>query len=132
LPLQIYERVFTSERFKKLADKGARPQRLLWASTGSKDPAFTDVKYVEALIGPNTVNTVPMDTLLAFLDHGVAAPTLQKGLPHATQVLEDLKTAGINLDTITQRLEKEGIDKFNQPYDQLLNAIENQQKKVKV
>ncbi len=128
---EIYQRVFTSDRFKKLEDKGAMPQRLLWASTGSKDPAFSDVKYVEALIGPDTVDTIPMETLEAFRDHGVAANTLGKGLEHATKVLEDIKQAGIDIDAITQQLEEEGIEKFNKPYDKLLGAIENQKKKIK-
>lgn len=128
---EIYQRVFTSDRFLKLQDKGAQPQRLLWASTGSKDPSFSDVKYVEALIGPDTVNTVPMETLLAFKDHGKAANTLTKDLPHATKVLHDIKKAGINLAAITQQLEEEGIEKFNKPYDTLLQAIENQKKKIK-
>lgn len=128
---EIYQRVFNSDRFKKLQDKGAKPQRLLWASTGSKDPSFSDVKYVEALIGPGTVNTIPMDTLEAFRDHGVAASTLEKDLGHATKVLEDLKKGGINLGAITQKLEEEGIEKFNKPYDKLLEAIENQKKKIK-
>ncbi|MEP7107345.1 MAG: transaldolase [Ferruginibacter sp.] len=128
---EIYQRVFGSDRFIKLQEKGARPQRLLWASTGSKDPSFSDVKYVEALIGPDTVNTIPMETLLAFRDHGIAANTLEKDLDHATKVLDDLEKAGIDLDAITQKLEEEGIEKFNKPYDKLLEAIENQKKKVK-
>ena len=85
---EIYQHVFTSERFKKLAAKGAKPQRLLWASTSSKDPSFSDVKYVEALIGPNTVNTIPMDTLEAFRDHGTAANTLENDLDKATNTLQ--------------------------------------------
>jgi len=128
---EIYQQVFSSERFAKLKEKGARPQRLLWASTGSKDPAFSDVKYVEALIGPDTVDTVPMETIDAFRDHGVAANTLQTGLDKAAKVLEDIKKAGISLDAITQQLEEEGIEKFNKPYDKLLEAIENQKKKIK-
>lgn len=128
---EIYQRVFGSDRFKKLQEKGAKPQRLLWASTGSKDPAFSDVKYVEPLIGPDTVNTIPMETLTAFRDHGIAANTLEKKLGHATKVLEDLKKGGIDIDAITQKLEDEGIDKFNKPYDKLLQAIGNQKKKIK-
>ncbi|MGI4805434.1 MAG: transaldolase [Janthinobacterium lividum] len=123
---EIYKRVFNTERWKKLEEKGAKPQRLLWASTGSKDPAFSDVKYVEALIGKDTVDTVPMDTLVAFRDHGNAANTLEADLDKATATLEQIKTAGIDLDAITQQLEDEGIEKFNQPYDKLLAAIEKQ------
>ncbi len=123
---EIYKRVFSTERWKKLEEKGAKPQRLLWASTGSKDPAFSDVKYVEALIGKDTVDTIPMDTLVAFRDHGNAENTLEEGLDKATATLEQIKTAGIDLAKITQQLEDEGIEKFNQPYDKLLAAIEKQ------
>lgn len=128
---EIYKRVFGSERFKKLEEKGAKPQRLLWASTGSKDPAFSDVKYVEALIGPDTVNTIPMETLVAFRDHGKAAARLEDDLQQATQVLEDIKKAGIDIDAVTNQLEEEGIEKFNKPYDKLLEAIEAQKIKIK-
>ncbi len=127
---EIYKRVFSTERWKKLEEKGAKPQRLLWASTGSKDPAFSDVKYVEALIGKDTVDTIPMDTLVAFRDHGNAENTLEEGLDTATATLEQLKTAGIDLAKITQQLEDEGIEKFNQPYDKLLAAIEKQKQKA--
>lgn len=127
---EIYKRVFGSERFKKLEEKGAKPQRLLWASTGSKDPSFSDVKYVEALIGPKTVNTVPMETLEAYRDHGEPQSRLEEGLEHATQVLDELKNAGIDLDEITQKLEDEGIEKFNKPYNKLMEAIENQRKQL--
>jgi len=127
---EIYKRVFSTERWKKLEEKGAKPQRLLWASTGSKDPAFSDVKYVEALIGKDTVDTIPMDTLVAFRDHGNAENTLEEGLDTATATLEQIKTAGIDLAKITQQLEDEGIEKFNQPYDKLLAAIEKQKQKA--
>lgn len=127
---EIYKRVFSTGRWKKLEEKGAKPQRLLWASTGSKDPAFSDVKYVEALIGPDTVDTIPMETLVAFRDHGNAANTLEQGLDKATAALGQIKTAGIDLAKITQQLEDEGIEKFNQPYDKLLAAIEKQKQKA--
>ncbi|MDQ6812494.1 MAG: transaldolase [Bacteroidota bacterium] len=127
---EIYKRVFSGERFKKLEEKGAKPQRLLWASTGSKDPAFSDVKYVEALIGPKTVNTIPMETLEAFRDHGKAANMLETGLDKATNVLNELKRVGINLDEITQKLEDEGVEKFNKPYHKLMDAIETQRKQL--
>ena len=127
---EIYKRVFSTDRFKALAKKGAKPQRLLWASTGSKDPAFSDVKYVEALIGPDTVDTIPMETLVAFRDHGQAANRLEEGLDHATDVLNQLANAGIDIDQITQKLEDEGIEKFNKPYQKLLDAIEAQKTKA--
>ena len=127
---QIYKKVFSSDRFKKLEEKGAKPQRLLWASTGSKDPAFSDVKYVEALIGPKTVNTIPMETLEAFRDHGEAKDLLESDIDNAEHVLNELKNAGIDLNEITQKLEDEGIEKFNKPYHKLLDAIEKQRKQL--
>jgi len=127
---EIYKKIFSSERWKKLAAKGAKPQRLLWASTSSKNPAFKDTKYVEALIGPDTVDTVPLETIEAFRDHGVAANVLENDLEGATEVLEKLKKAGINIDKITQQLEDEGIDKFNKPFEKLLQSIEDQKSKV--
>lgn len=128
---EIYKEVFSGPRWEKLAAKGAQPQRLLWASTSSKNPAFKDTKYVEALIGPDTVDTVPLETIEAFRDHGVAANTLEQGLDKATEILERVKAAGINMDEITQTLEDEGIDKFNKPFEKLLKSIEDQAAKVK-
>lgn len=127
---EIYKRVFSTERWNKLAAKGAKPQRLLWASTGSKNPAFKDTKYVEALIGPDTVDTVPLETIVAFRDHGIAANTLELGLDEATATLNKLKTIGIDIDAITQQLEDEGIEKFNKPFEKLLQAIEDHKSKV--
>jgi transaldolase len=127
---EIYKRVFNTERWQKLAEQGAKPQRLLWASTGSKNPAFKDTKYVEALIGQDTVDTVPLETIDAFRDHGIAADTLEQGLEEATATLEKLKELGIDLDAITQQLEDEGIEKFNKPFEKLLKAIEEQKNKV--
>lgn len=126
---QIYKKVFGSERFKKLQEKGARPQRLLWASTGTKDPAVSDVKYVEALIGPDTVDTIPMETLEAFRDHGNPENRLEQDVNKAHQTMEKLKEIGINIDEITQKLEDEGIEKFNKPYEKLLKAIDEQKNK---
>ena len=126
---EIYKRVFSTERWKKLEAEGAKPQRLLWASTSSKNPAFKDTKYVEALIGKDTVDTVPLETIEAFRDHGIAADTLMLGLDQATETLGRIKAAGIDIDEITQKLEDEGIDKFNKPFEKLLKAIEEQKNK---
>ncbi|MCE6991275.1 transaldolase [Dyadobacter sp. CY323] len=123
---QIYKRVFSTDRWKKLAEKGAVPQRLLWASTSSKDPAFKDTKYVEALIGPDTVNTIPMDTLKAFRDHGDPASRLEDDPDGAARILERVEEAGIDMSAVTRQLEDEGIEKFNKPFQDLLDAIEKQ------
>jgi transaldolase/transaldolase/glucose-6-phosphate isomerase len=123
---EIYTRIFSSERFEKLKEKGATPQRLLWASTGTKDPAFSDVKYVDALIGKNTVDTVPMETLDAYRDHGNPADRLEDDLDKATETLDRIKQAGLDLPALTQQLEDEGIDKFITPYNKLLQAIDKQ------
>lgn len=127
---EIYKRIFSGPRWEKLAAQGAKPQRLLWASTSSKNPSFKDTKYVEALIGKDTVDTVPLETIEAFRDHGIVANTLEQGLDQATAVLEKLKAVGIDIDKITQQLEDEGVDKFNKPFEKLLQAIEDQKVKV--
>lgn len=126
---EIYKEVFFSDRFRNLEKKGAKKQKVLWASTSAKDPAFSDVKYVEALIGPNTINTLPMETIDAFRDHGKAQDHLENNLMKATQELQQLKDNGINIDDITQQLEEEGVQKFNKAYETLLNAIDEKKKK---
>ena len=119
----IYKEVFFSDRFRELEKKGATKQKVLWASTSTKDPSFSDVKYVEALIGPNTINTLPMETIAAFRDHGKVADHLENNLRDAGDQLNSLKEAGINLDDLTAQLEKEGVEKFNKAYDSLLSAV---------
>ncbi|MFH0907818.1 MAG: transaldolase [bacterium] len=120
---QIYKEIFGSDRFRKLADQGARVQRLLWASTGTKDPGYSDVKYIDALIGPDTVNTVPVDTLNAYRDHGEPKASLEKDVTEAARVLKRLSDLGISLDAITQQLEDEGVEKFNKPFDKLMATL---------
>ena len=126
---EIYKEIFFSDRFRNLEKKGAKKQKVLWASTSTKDPSFRDVKYVEALIGPNTINTLPMETIDAFRDHGNAADHLENDLLKATQELDQLKDNGINIDELTQQLEDEGIQKFNKAYESLLKAIDEKRKK---
>lgn len=121
---QIYKEIFESSSFKKLVEKGARPQRVLWASTGTKNPTFSDIKYVEALVGPDTVNTVPVETLDAYRDHGKPQSTLENDVDAAVDIMDELNDLGINIDTVAQRLEDEGVDKFNKPFDQLLETLE--------
>jgi transaldolase/glucose-6-phosphate isomerase len=119
----MYRKIFGAERFRALAARGARPQRLLWASTSTKNPAYSDVKYVESLIGRETVNTMPLETITAYRDHGRPADRLSDGLDEARSTLAGLARLGIDLDAVTQQLEDEGVDKFNKPFDRLMDTI---------
>jgi transaldolase len=120
---QIYKEIFGDDRFKRLADRGARVQRLLWASTGAKNPDYSDVKYVEALIGPDTVDTAPIKTLDAYRDHGEPKARLEEDVEEARWVLERLPELGIGIDYVTRQLEDEGVEKFNQPFDKLMETL---------
>ncbi len=121
---QIYQEITASDRFKKLIAQNAHVQRLLWASTSTKNPTYSDVKYVDALIGPNTVDTVPMETLDAYRDHGNPKARLEDDVDNANWVFQQLPQLGIDIDKITQQLEDEGVDKFNSSYDQLIATLE--------
>jgi transaldolase/transaldolase/glucose-6-phosphate isomerase len=120
----LYKRLFSGERWQKLAQAGAKPQRLLWASTGTKNPAYRDTRYIEELISPDTVNTAPLATIEAYRDHGVAGSKLESGIEQAFYILEMLANAGIDMAEVAEQLEKEGIQKFKAPYQKLLVAIE--------
>jgi transaldolase len=126
----IYQEIFASARFHKLAAQGARPQRLLWASTSTKNPAYPDLKYVEPLIGADTVNTLPPETLAAYRDHGDPAARLTEGAGHPAGNLARLAELGIDLDSATQRLEDEGVEKFNQPFDSLMATLEGKRREI--
>ncbi|MEJ2671942.1 MAG: transaldolase [Deltaproteobacteria bacterium] len=126
----IYEEIYGSERFKKLAQRGARPQRLLWASTSTKNPAYSDVKYVEPLIGAETVNTLPLETLEAYGDHGNPAPRLTEEVDLAASYIQRLPELGIDLNQATQQLEDEGVEKFNKAFDSLMETLENKRRKA--
>jgi transaldolase len=125
---QMYKEIFSSEKFKKLAGKGARPQRLLWASTSTKNPSYSDIKYVEPLIGPETVNTMPTETLEAYIDHGDPACRLQENAAQADHLLARLSEVGIGMDQIAEQLEAEGIEKFIKPYDSLIKKLDEKRK----
>jgi transaldolase/glucose-6-phosphate isomerase len=118
-----YTNLIGGERWKKLAAAGARPQRLLWASTGTKNPAYSDVRYVEELIGPDTVNTMPPATLEAFRDHGQVRASLAGNPDGAAQVLKNLESCGISLDAVTDKLLAEGVTLFADAFDKLLAAL---------
>lgn len=118
-----FQTVLASDRWQQLAEKGGRVQRLLWGSTSTKNPNYSDTLYVDDLIGPHTVNTVPPETLEAFLDHGKAAVTVNKQLDEAQQQLQQLATLGIDLRAVTETLQQEGVDKFIEPFDELIDSI---------
>ncbi|MDA3923850.1 MAG: transaldolase [Kiritimatiellae bacterium] len=126
LAYQNYKEIFASDQFKKLSAQGACIQRLLWASTGTKNPEYSDVKYIEALIGPDTVNTAPLETINAYRDHGNPQARLEQHIGEAARLLKQLPTLGIDLDVLTQQLEEEGIEKFNKPFDELMEQIQRQ------
>jgi transaldolase / glucose-6-phosphate isomerase len=123
LAYQEYQRLFSGARWDKLAAKGAKPQRLLWASTGTKNKDYSDVLYVEELIGPNTVNTVPPATLDAFRDHGKPRDSLEENIEDAKRVLAELEKSGISLDAITADLVKDGVKLFADAADKLYGAV---------
>jgi transaldolase/glucose-6-phosphate isomerase len=123
LAYQEFRRVFESDRFRKLQAKGANLQRPLWASTSTKNPAYPDTMYVDELIGKNTVNTVPPQTLLAFRDHGRVELTMEKDLEGAHQAFRDLEAVGISMKKVTQELEQEGVEAFAEAYTSLDNTV---------
>ncbi|HET7537360.1 MAG TPA: transaldolase [Candidatus Didemnitutus sp.] len=121
---QAFREIHIDRRFQRLAASGAESQRLLWASTGTKNPAERDVRYVEALIGPDTISTMPRKTLEAFRDHGDPTPRLQEGLDKAQATIAALAKVGIDLEAVSRELEAEGVKKFAEPYGQLLGSLE--------
>jgi transaldolase len=123
LAYQRYEEIFSGDRWQALEAKGATPQRCLWASTSTKNPAYRDVMYVEELIGPDTVNTMPDETIEAFQDHGEVAPTLEQGVDEAKRVFEQFEQAGVDYDDVTATLEREGVEKFSASFSELLDGI---------
>ena len=130
LAYQSYLELIASERWRALAAKGARPQRLLWASTGTKDPSFSDVLYVETLIGRDTINTMPPKTIDAFLDHGVTTPSLTADIEGERRILSEAARLDLDLAGVTAALVVEGIDKFSDAADALLAEIANSRSKM--
>lgn len=127
---QIFKEIFADNRFAKLAVQGAQVQRLLWASTGTKDPNYSDVKYIEALIGPDTVNTIPVETMDAYRDHGDPQACLEQESVSADMVLARLPELGISIDKITQQLEDEGVEKFTKPFDKMMETLTQRSKGI--
>ena len=130
LAYQDYKRIIATPQWQKLAGQGAQTQRLLWASTSTKNPNYRDVMYVEQLIGPDTVNTVPPSTLDAFRDHGRVEATLESDLDEAREVLANLDRLGISLQAITDKLLQEAVTLFSEAFDKLIGALEKSRKQV--
>ena len=128
LAYQEFKRLFGTPRFEALRQHGARVQRPLWASTGTKNPAYRDVLYVEELIGPNTVNTMPLKTLESFRDHGRVHLSVEEDIPQAQGVLAALEAAGIDYEQVTSQLQEEGVQKFIDSFDKLFQCIEDKRK----
>jgi transaldolase/glucose-6-phosphate isomerase len=125
---QHYKEFFQSERWEHLAEKGAQIQRVLFGSTGTKNPEYSDVMYMDQLIGPDTINTAPPKTLKAFLDHGTVALTLERDLEEARARLAELAELGIDLEDVTREVLMEGVEKFAEPYDALIKTLAEKKK----
>ena len=130
LAYQNYKRVFAGPRWEALAAKGATKQRCLWASTSVKNPDYRDTMYVEELIGPETVNTMPEETIEAFQDHGKVADTLETGIDEAHTLLKDLADAGIDYDDVVRVLEEEGVQKFADSFEELMDGIRSKRREL--
>jgi transaldolase len=120
---QIYKEIFNGQDFANLKAWGARPQRVLWASTSTKNPQYSDIKYIEPLIGPETINTMPKKTLDAYRDHGHPASRVEEEVEEARRRHQQLAELGIDIDEVTRQLEEEGIEKFIKPYDQTMETL---------
>jgi transaldolase len=123
LAYRLFRERFSGERWQRLARLGARPQRPLWASTSTKNPAYPDTRYVDELIGPDTVNTLPETTIAAFTDHGTLARTIDTGVDQAADVMRRLAAAGVDMDDVGSALEDEGVAGFTTSYHQVLAAL---------
>ena len=130
LTYQRYQRIFSGPRWATLVAKGAQTQRVLWASTSTKNPRYRDVRYVEDLIGPDTVNTLPPATLEAFKDHGRVTRTIDspEALERAQQTMRELQAVGIDVDEVTLQLQRDGVKSFAESYDQLIHTLEERRR----
>jgi transaldolase len=123
LAYQHYKQAFSGERWEFLSSKGATPQRVLWASTSTKNPDYPDTIYVDELIGPDTINTMPLETVQAFQDHGAPVPRLESSLNDAHALFDELARVGVDYDEVTETLEREGVEKFEASFSELLEAL---------
>ena len=126
---QRFKEIFFGKEFEELKARGANIQRVLWASTSTKNPNYRDVKYVEELIGPDSINTMPHQTVMGFYDHGVAKPTIENGMDQAPVLIKELKSLGIDVDAVCDNLQKEGVKAFSDSFKSLINSID---KKIKL
>jgi transaldolase len=126
LAYQAYEEVFSSDRWRKLEAHGARPQRPLWASTGVKNPEYSDTMYISELIAPGTVNTMPEKTLMAYADHGGPGTPVQKAYDDAAATMQAIRDAGVDLDDVFRVLEEEGVQKFTDSWDELTESVRSE------
>lgn len=124
LAYQLFQRRFSGERWERLAARGARVQRLLWASTSTKNPAYRDTRYVDELIGRHTINTLPESTINAFEDHGTLAATIERGVDEAQRTLARLDSVGVSMSEVGRTLEQQGVDAFVSSFDELLATLE--------
>jgi transaldolase len=125
LAYESYQAIFSGPRWDALSAKGAMPQRLLWASTSVKDHTYVDTRYVDELIGPDTVDTMPEQTIRLYQDHGQPRPRITAGLPEARKLIDQLKAVGVDYDDVTETLEREGVKKFSDAFSELLDALRN-------
>jgi transaldolase len=130
LAYRHYLEAFSGPRWEYLVGKGATSQRVLWASTSTKNPAYPDTIYVDELIGPDTVNTMPEETIKAYQDHGSPQPRLQSGVEDAERLLVELERVGVDYDDVTATLEREGVEKFSESFEQLLQALRAKQESL--
>lgn len=130
LAYRTFQEFLAQPRWRTLAGQGARVQRLLWASTSTKDPNEPDVKYIDPIIGPDTISTMPYETARAFDDHGTVVRTVDRGVDEARRAMERLQAVGISFEEITDRLLVEGIEKFVKPFDQLVDVVEQRRRAV--
>jgi len=130
LAYQVYKQVFGGARWRSLEEKGANRQRLLWASTSTKDPELPDTVYVDNLVGAETVNTMPKKTIEAVMDHGEIRPALEEGVEDAKDLFGRLREAGMDYEDVTDTLEQQGIEKFTQPFDEMLEEIQNKSRQL--
>jgi len=132
LAYQTYKETFSGPEWEELAAKGANPQRCLWASTSTKNPAYRDVIYVEELVGRDTVNTMPRETVEAFLDHGEVRESLTEDVDGARGTLEAFADAGIDYDDVVETLEREGVEKFAKSFQQLFDDVNAKKEQFEV